>query len=197
MPFELVMWNTALFMFAIVNVAAWLWAKQRLQLRVAVLPAKVQLLAVASGILSKLKSGPLKIAPPNPEAVFPVNALLLIANEDPEITPPLETAPPVDALLSVNVQPSTVACGQELAINRRDGPVESTAVVGCYHLTGSFGIGVTQGKGVFHRQAAVADFDPAPQLDAFWADVLKPFRAVPRQEFGFKLVLRVIEEPAT
>jgi hypothetical protein len=41
MPFELVMWNTALFMFAIVNVAAWLWAKQRLQLRVAVLPAKV------------------------------------------------------------------------------------------------------------------------------------------------------------
>jgi hypothetical protein len=100
------------------------------------------------------------------------------------------------SLLSVNVQPSTVACGQELAINRRDGPVESTAVVGCYHLTGSFGIGVTQGKGVFHRQAAVADFDPAPQLDAFWADVLKPFRAVPRQDFGFKVVVRVIEEPA-
>jgi hypothetical protein len=100
------------------------------------------------------------------------------------------------SLLSVNVQPSAIACGQELAINRRDGPVESPAVVGCYHLTAAFGLGVTQGKGVFHRQAAVADFDPAPQLDAFWADVLKPFRAVPRQEFGFKLVLRVVEEPA-
>jgi hypothetical protein len=100
-------------------------------------------------------------------------------------------------LLSVTVPPSAVACGQELALNRRDGPVEAPAVPGCYRLTGSFGIGVTQGKGVFHRQAAVADFDPAPQLDAFWADVLKPFRAVPRQEFGFKLVLRVIEEPAT
>jgi hypothetical protein len=39
-------------------------------------------------------------------------------------------------------------------------------------------------------------FAPAPQLDAFWADVLKPFRAAPRREFEFKLVLRVVEEPA-
>ena len=38
---ELVLWNTALCMFAIVNVAAWLSAKQRLQRRAAALPAKV------------------------------------------------------------------------------------------------------------------------------------------------------------
>jgi hypothetical protein len=100
------------------------------------------------------------------------------------------------SLLSVNVKPSAVACGQELAINHRDGPVEAAAVVGPYRLTGSFRIAVTQDKGVWHRQAAVADFDPAPQLDAFWADALKPFRAVPRREFGFKIVVRVIEDPA-
>jgi hypothetical protein len=99
-------------------------------------------------------------------------------------------------LLSVNVPPSAVSCGQELAINHRDGPFESPAAVGCCRLSGSFRIGVTQGKGVFHRQAAVADFDPAPQLDAFWADVLKPFRAVPRRDFGFKIVVRVVEEAA-
>jgi hypothetical protein len=98
-------------------------------------------------------------------------------------------------LLTVCVQPSAVACGQELAINHRDGPVEAPAVAGCYHLNGSFRIGATQGKGLFNRQYAVADFDPAPQLDAFWADALKPFRAVPRREFGFKMVLRVIEDP--
>jgi hypothetical protein len=28
----------------------------------------------------------------------------------------------------------------------------------------------------------------------FWSDVLKPFRAVPRKEFGFKVVLRVVED---
>jgi hypothetical protein len=99
-------------------------------------------------------------------------------------------------LLTLNVKPSGVACGQEMAINYRDGPVECRAAVGCYRLNASFRIGVTQGKSVFNRQAAVADFDPAPQLDAFWADVLKPFRAVPRGDFGFKLVLRVIEDTA-
>jgi hypothetical protein len=100
------------------------------------------------------------------------------------------------SLLFVSVQPSAASCGQELSVNHRDGPVESPAAVGCYRLAASFRIGVTQGKGVFHRQYAVADFDPAPQLDAFWADALKPFRAVPRRDFGFKVVVRVVEDPA-
>jgi hypothetical protein len=100
-------------------------------------------------------------------------------------------------LLSVNVQPSAAVCGQELSINNRDGPVESRAVVGSYCLSSTFHIGVTQGKGVWCRQAAVADFDPAPQLDAFWADALKPFRAVPRREFGFKIIVRVVEDAPT
>jgi hypothetical protein len=98
------------------------------------------------------------------------------------------------SLLCVNIKPSAIACGQEVAINHRDGPVESLAAVGCYRLNATFRIGVSQGKGVWHRQAAVADFDPAPQLDAFWADVLKPFRAVPRRDFGFKIVVRVVED---
>ena len=100
------------------------------------------------------------------------------------------------SVLSITVKPSAVSCGQESSINFRDGPVESAAAEGCFRLTGSFRVGVTQGKDVFHRQAAVADFDPAPELDAFWADVLKPFRAVPRNEFGFKVVVRVVEDAA-
>jgi len=98
------------------------------------------------------------------------------------------------SLLSVKVKPSSVACGQELSINHRHGPVEAPAVAGSYCLTGSFHVGVTQGKGVWNRQYAVADFDPAPQLDSFWADALKPFRAVPRKEFGFKVIVRVVED---
>jgi hypothetical protein len=100
------------------------------------------------------------------------------------------------SLLAVNVDTSNVVCGQELAINHRDGPIECPAIPGCYHLNGTFHIGATQGKGTFHRQYAVADFDSAPQLDGFWADALKPFRAVPRREFGFKVVVRVIEDDA-
>jgi hypothetical protein len=98
------------------------------------------------------------------------------------------------SLLCVNVKPSSVCCGQDSSINHRHGPVETPAIAGSYCLTGTFHIGVTQGKGVWNRQAAVADFDPAPQLDAFWADALKPFRAVPRKDFGFKVIVRVVED---
>lgn len=99
------------------------------------------------------------------------------------------------SVLSVTVKSSAAAAGHELSINHRDGPVECPAPAACYRLAASFRIGASQGKGVFNRQYAVADFDPAPQLDAFWADALKPFRAVPRKDFGFKIVLRVIEDP--
>lgn len=99
-------------------------------------------------------------------------------------------------LLSVSVPTASAICGQELSINHQDGPVECISQAGYYHLSAMFRISAAQGKGVFHRQYAVADFDPAPQLDAFWADALKPFRAVPRQDFGFQLVVRVVEEPA-
>ena len=100
------------------------------------------------------------------------------------------------SLLCVNVKPSGVACGQESSVNFRDGPVETVAAPGSYCLNGTFRLGVTQGKGLCNRQAAVADFDPAPQLDAFWSDALKPFRAVPRRDFGFKVVVRVVEDAA-
>jgi hypothetical protein len=98
------------------------------------------------------------------------------------------------SLLHISLEPSVVGCGQELAINNRDGPVEAVAGVGCYHLNATFRVAATQGKGVFYRQYAVADFDPAPQLDSFWADALKPFRAVPRRDFGFKVIVRVVED---
>ena len=98
------------------------------------------------------------------------------------------------SLLSVNVKSSSVSCGQGSSINHREGPFESPAVPGPYCLTGTFHIGATQGKDVWNRQAAVADFDPAPQLDSFWSDALKPFRAVPRKDFGFKVIVRVVED---
>lgn len=98
-------------------------------------------------------------------------------------------------VLSVDVEPTGVWCGQKLSINHQTGPVESPTVAGNFRLATSFRLGAQQGKGILNHHYAIADFDPAPQFDAHWADGLKPFRAVPRQEFGFQLVLRVVEEP--
>ena len=49
------------------------------------------------------------------------------------------------SLLTVNLAPSSVSCGQESSVNFRDGPVEAVAAVGSYRLSASFRIGVTQG----------------------------------------------------
>lgn len=104
-------------------------------------------------------------------------------------------------VLALDVEPTAVGCGQKLSINHQTGPVEASLAsaspsAGSFRLTAQFGLCANQDKGVFNRRYAVADFDPAPQLDAFWADALKPFRAVPRSEFGYKLVLRVVEDSA-
>lgn len=101
-----------------------------------------------------------------------------------------------NSILAIDMPAAGVACGQQLAINNQSGPCEASAVAGCYRLTANFNVTANQGKGVWHRQYAVADFDPAPQFDAFWADGLKTFRAVPRDEFGFTLVVRVVEDSA-
>jgi hypothetical protein len=97
-------------------------------------------------------------------------------------------------VLSVTVKPSATGPGSPVFVNNREGPAETVAAPGSYCLRASFAIGATQGKCVFHRQYAVADFDPAPQLDGFWGDALRPFRAVPRRDFGFRVVLRVVED---
>jgi hypothetical protein len=79
-------------------------------------------------------------------------------------------------------------------VNNREGPVEVVGAPGCYTLQASFGMAVSQGKYMCTRQYAVADFDPAPQLDASWADALKPFRAIVRKNFGFRVIVRVVED---
>src|SRR5262245_39683333 len=60
-------------------------------------------------------------------------------------------------LLSLSVKPTNAESGQESSVNLREGPVESPAAAGSYRLTGSFHIGANQGRGVWHRQYAVAD----------------------------------------
>lgn len=98
------------------------------------------------------------------------------------------------SLLSIAVKPSAAGPGNFVSVNNREGPVEAVAAPGCYTLKASFAISASQGKCVFNRQYAVADFDPAPQLDGFWGDALKPFRAIPRKDFGFRVILRVVED---
>jgi hypothetical protein len=100
-----------------------------------------------------------------------------------------------ESVLELEVPASAVDCGNKLWVNHQSGPCEAPIEVGDYRLSADFRVAARQGKSVWNRQYAVADFDRAPQLDPFWADGLKTFRAAPREQFGFLLVLRVVEGP--
>jgi hypothetical protein len=98
-------------------------------------------------------------------------------------------------LLHLCVPPQSAAGGQKTFLNNRAGPVDVTAVPACYRLHQTFRIAASQCDGLCGQSASAADFDPNPQLDPRWNDALKTFRAVPKTDFGFRVVLWVIEEP--
>jgi hypothetical protein len=99
-----------------------------------------------------------------------------------------------ESLLTVCVPPQAAAGGQKLFLNNRAGPVEVAVVPGCFALRQTFHIAATQSKSLCDKAASAADFDPKPQLDSEWAKPLKAFRAVPRDDFGFRVVLWVVED---
>lgn len=96
-------------------------------------------------------------------------------------------------ILKVCVKPHAVSAGQNLLVNDRFGPLEAVVVPGGYTLHQTFALSANQPKQVCRPGFAAAEFDPDPRLDSLWNPVLKPFRAVPHRDFGFQVLLRVVE----
>ncbi len=101
---------------------------------------------------------------------------------------------PDGPIVDFSIPSQGVAAGEKVFLNKRAGPVEAIIVPGKYSFRQSFQIAAAQSKNFCHK-ASVADFDPAPKLDPEWQEALKAFRAVPRQDFGYRVVLWVIEDP--
>jgi hypothetical protein len=98
-------------------------------------------------------------------------------------------------VLNLCIKPHSVGCGESLLVNDRVGPLEAVVEPGGFCLDQTFAINANQPKTHCHPGSAAADFDPDPRMDTQWNEVLKPFRAVPHKDFGFRVILRVIEEP--
>jgi hypothetical protein len=99
------------------------------------------------------------------------------------------------SLVNLCIKPHSVGTGQNLLVNDRVGPLEVTVAPGGFCLHQTFALSSTQPRSHCHPGEAAADFDPDPKLDSHWNHVLKPFRAVPHRDFGFRVLVRVIEEP--
>jgi hypothetical protein len=99
-----------------------------------------------------------------------------------------------DPIIQMCMKPHSVGGGENLLVNERVGPFEAVAVPGPYCLAQTFALNATQPRYCCCAGSAAAHFDPDPRLDSRWNDVLKPFRAVPKQNFGFRVILRVVED---
>jgi hypothetical protein len=99
-----------------------------------------------------------------------------------------------EPIINMCFKPHHVGGGENLLVNERAGPVELVVAPGPFCLSQTFAINVQQERTCLSGSAA-AHFDPDPKLDAHWNEVLKPFRAVPHRDFGFRFILRVVEDP--
>ncbi len=97
-------------------------------------------------------------------------------------------------ILNLCVKPHSVSSCQNLLVNDRVGPLEQVIAPGGFCLHQTFAINAMQPKSRCHSGNAASDFDPEPKLDSHWNYVLKPFRAVPHRDFGFRVILRVVED---
>lgn len=100
---------------------------------------------------------------------------------------------PAGPVADIAINPHSASGGENLLVNERVGPLEACVLPGPFHLSQSFGINAFQAH-CCHAGAAAAHFDPDPRLDNRWNEVLKPFRAVPKRDFGFRVILRVVED---
>lgn len=98
-----------------------------------------------------------------------------------------------EPIVSLVMKPHSVGGGENLLVNERVGPMEAVLAPGPYHLSQSFSISAAQQR-CCHAGSAAAFFDPDPRLDSMWNEVLKPFRAVPKRDFGYRVILRVVED---
>lgn len=96
-------------------------------------------------------------------------------------------------ILGLTLPARGAACGQNLSIHDREGPIWVTAGPGKYTLHQVFGIAATQDKAVFAKPAA-AEFAPDPAVESDWLSKREPFHGASKKDFGFQVILRIIPE---
>lgn len=96
-------------------------------------------------------------------------------------------------LLTLAVAPHTVAAGENLSVNDREGPVSVPVVAGKYVLHQKFLVTAVAPKSILPCKAPSAEFAP-DALDPLWISYKEPFKGASKKDFGFQVTLKVAEE---
>ncbi len=90
----------------------------------------------------------------------------------------------------------SVAGGENLSINDREGPLTVPVAPGKYTLSQRFHIAATHPKAVLPCKAASAEFAPDPALDPLWISYWEPFHGAIKKDFGFQVTIKVAPDEA-
>jgi hypothetical protein len=96
-------------------------------------------------------------------------------------------------VLAVALPGRSVAAGENLSVNDREGPVSVSVAAGKYTLHERFGVQASHPRKLCGK-AASAEFAPDPALDPLWISAFEPFHGATKKDFGFQVILRVAAE---
>jgi hypothetical protein len=97
------------------------------------------------------------------------------------------------AALNVSLPPQSVAGGENLSLNIREGAVTVPAPAGKYCLRQTFAITASAPRCLLPCKAPSAEFADGA-IDPLWISYKEPFRGAAKKDFGFQVTLRVVED---
>lgn len=98
------------------------------------------------------------------------------------------------ALLEVSLPGRSVAGGDNLSVNDKQGPVGVLIPAGKYSLHQKFEVVASHPKKLLPCKAASAEFAPDPALDPLWISAWEPFHGAAKKDFGFQVTIKVTVE---
>ncbi len=98
--------------------------------------------------------------------------------------------------LTVAVPSHSVAVGESVSINDKEGPVSLIvpAAGQQFCLTQTFRVSASMPRAVFPCKAPSAEFAPDPALDPLWISPKEPFHGAAKKDLGFQVVVKVAPE---
>jgi hypothetical protein len=96
-------------------------------------------------------------------------------------------------VLALGLPPRAVACGENVSVHDRAGPVWVSVLPGTYTLRQTFGITASHRKGLFGKPVS-AEFAPDPALEAQWISKREPFHGAAKKDLGFQVILKVVAD---
>jgi hypothetical protein len=93
-------------------------------------------------------------------------------------------------LVTLNVPPHSVAAGENLSLNCREGPTSAPIAAGTFTLHTTFSLSASHPRCLKPCKATSAEFAPDPALDPLWISYWEPFHGAAKKDFGLQITIK-------